>query len=81
MRINLILVYTILSVELSIGWLKMHCAHMRACIISLIGAWVHWNGLCSLIICVLVWICSPSCGVGAEIEIAYGDDVPVSGAL
>jgi hypothetical protein len=60
------------------------CAH----IISLIGAWVQLssthppsNGVCSLIICVLGWICSSSWGVGADIEIAYGDDVPVSGAL
>jgi hypothetical protein len=30
MRIGLILVYTMLSVELSIGWLKIRCARMRA---------------------------------------------------
>jgi hypothetical protein len=29
----------------------------------------------------LGWICSSSWGVEADIEIAYGDDVPVSGAL
>jgi hypothetical protein len=29
----------------------------------------------------LGWICSSSWGVGADIEIAYGDDVPVIGAL
>jgi hypothetical protein len=62
-------------------------AHARAQIVSLIGAWVHLsthprrNGVCSLIICGLGWICSSSYGVGADIEIAYGDDVPVSGAL
>jgi hypothetical protein len=41
MRIDLILAYTMLSVELSIGWLKIRCARMRAHIVSLIGAWVH----------------------------------------
>jgi hypothetical protein len=30
MRVDLILVYTMLSVELSIGWLKIRCARMRA---------------------------------------------------
>jgi hypothetical protein len=58
MRIVLILVYTMLSVELSIGWLKIRCARMRAHIVSLIGAWVHLsthprrNGVCSLNFCV-----------------------------
>jgi hypothetical protein len=40
MRIGLLLVCTMLSVELSIGWLNIRCAHARAHIVSLIGAWV-----------------------------------------
>jgi hypothetical protein len=76
-----------LSVELSIGWLKIRCARMRAHSIfdRCLGAFINtpskqWCVLPHYLF-LLGWIGSSSWGVGAYIEIAYGDDVPVSGAL